>query len=1409
MNRETSTSPDIHSGDKPGPAKSRPPAHIQQRPTSSPEDTWFAIKDIVDERLKKKQLWYKVDWADNIATGEKYEPTWIPAEDANEEAVEDWERVKRRRKLGTQDSSLDSQPVQLPNWRAKRRTDGNIVNSGRNSASGTTGHQRQFEGTRTLSSQETADALRSSPEPQLSHSPDLPAINQGNRIVIELSNPSRLDLSEYVPVTSSQLSEYTASQGLHQPGASCDPQSTQQAVVSQRTIPDSQDFSASEPSAEASSGPRSSEILEAVRYGSQINLSRAQAPGIAVAEAESASDQQQRNSNQESSGSAIPSHQPGGSLSVRGLETTSEDPQASSLPSNTSTTPSGLPRPQPQGLSVEEGELFHFQTQPDFQLNLTPTLEPESDSQRASNTRRTDPAVRNALPAASESATLPEAAAHSAQLIRPLHSQPSEEFQSQYFSGLGLDSSVDHIIPETVHKPRYVSPPQQHSALFPSASIVDSVEKEDYQGEEHRSPRHSPSNSLHPDIEDELRSASPATPELSSMDGTSRNATPRSAVDELREAQALAFARGNTGLGSDQGVESSGEQPIVSPSIAFAGEGEGILGLAAGEVSHPDTHHTWQQDSEMSQAMDINPADISIRQPAADFITPGKVPSGGGDFGIDFASSLQPSTNENLESTNDEHLVSGTIAPSALVTSTEFDAIPITSLPGDDFAGVETVEQAVADMLPGSESPSSDDDQVASLDNLVTPIPAALNEYVITLPLAANLRPQYLEKITDNKRIIEAFTEVFNSDEPKDPEDSLVAGINNVFQSLLDIGDFPAFVDSLPSMSKEEMKKHATGTNSKFSFVYELLDGLRDMPLQVLFLSRPGRIADFIEAIVATEGFKYQRLGDESFLQSEDAGSPLSVIIGSTDADASQLPSEVDLVIGFDQASRVSGLLKLYASDDQFNGAPTVLSLVATHSVEHIDLRISKSLDALERKNALLISTVQSRPLILDPERGYPEPHEAAEIFSRYIRNPTNDFDWEPQPIPDDIFDVYLSSQVPQQATQEQMLRPEQDTTRGTSRKRLLDENDAAEGTPKRARISESADRAGFKSPIHLSEALLAALGGSLSIKGPTVEISVDQLEAMAIKIEQLQTRLQEKDVFEEQLRGKIRSLDSQVKSHEKTARKIQPKYMQALRDRGTFELERDAAVKKAEAAEAKIEAGRATAAKLREDVAALTAKLADANKALASSDNPDLARLAAADEQLRQAVQRAEALERKAASAQTDLDYARSAYQNASNSAADLAAENRELQARARDLEQRASRNLLEVHRVNHAAEVDGLRRLWLEHQAIARERERDLERAREELKLLKNGRRETRATSVPRSPRLGMMSPRTVAGGRAAGLPSSRGTSPVPYDGPGGGGAAAAASGGGGAPPPGMPPGMAYFNQPAGNGRWGHLRD
>lgn len=209
------------------------------------------------------------------------------------------------------------------------------------------------------------------------------------------------------------------------------------------------------------------------------------------------------------------------------------------------------------------------------------------------------------------------------------------------------------------------------------------------------------------------------------------------------------------------------------------------------------------------------------------------------------------------------------------------------------------------------------------------------------------------------------------------------------------------------------------------------------------------------------------------------------------------------------------------------------------------------------------------------------------------------------------------------------------------------------------------------------------------------------------------------------------------------------------------------------------------------------TAKVADLDARIArlTSDPADGSALGVTEKLLQDSRDQIERLEKRLATSHTTEEYIRQSYQDASSTVTSMRSENEELKRQNADLQQKASDNHTKIHEINKQNMAKQFARQIAELQARLNQREAELDRTREELRQIRNGRRETRQVSVPRSPRTGMMSPRPP---RVAGS-VSRGASPAPVMG-------AFDAGTSYAPGPvttGAP--GAQYTTTGGNGRWG----
>ncbi|KAL2197601.1 hypothetical protein P885DRAFT_35171 [Corynascus similis CBS 632.67] len=1230
------------------------PRSATREPT--PDEALYEIRDILDEKFVRGRLLYKVDWADNPATGEQYEPTWEPAENVTEAAVADWEREKRRRQsiapeLSGSTADTDSQPVLPSNSRAKR--DRELWDTEEDEKASKR-HRRSVD-----SGYTSTDGDQSSWVPVQS----VPRTNA--KLVLEISRPPDFDPSEYLRISSSESTPSSQPADAAASQEESSQRSTDQ--VSQRTIADSQDFFDSlrtQSTTQPAGNPVDFEGESAHASNTEAQVSR--------------------------SDFDIPSRQPEASHHNPGHSAELVETNIGSAIQSTavSSLRSQLQVELPSEHSPwKEG----FLTQPNFEL---PNLEIETQSCEVEAATSTSPSFE------------PE--------------QEQTKTSQQDFSASGANSFGSG---SGIQAAQQVSRSSFHPGLLTQYSVdidqspVDVVPDTVPRAPKRRPPSQAPDQST---PEGEKDSSPPRAPPNQIMEGSGDETPQLSALETVRRLQAQIFGQSP----GDPPAEHRQELELASPSAINPPAGNFAAHLEASAV----------------------PADSSALQPPR------------GD-------------NTLLGGELEYERPPATVSPADLTTNNP--------LPEEEVAEPPGASPNQPDVFPLGSSERDEDD---SHDE---------RNITVTLPMAASTRAKYLDTISENKSTMIQFGEVFSNSYSGVPDASLVVKIDSIFEQLLNLCDLPAYDEDLPELGKVDMMKHATNTNSKFSFVYELLQDIWDVNARILVLSQPGRVFEYLEAVISTTDCPYTLFGQEDSTEQFTTTEGTSIVLATVGQDLTKVQG-IDVVIAFDHAARSAELPPTLGLEPM---APTILSLVATYSLDHIDqqlVQIEQDLDSFERRNALNVAMASAMDYLRNPDRQSTEPHEAAKTFAMYLRNPEAGLDWEPTPLPVDIFEIWLSSQ---ERTQDPRSQSQAQIGAG-GRKRPLGNVD--EGNIKRPRLLESQQPSRNATPARMSDLLKQTLAHH-TVAGPAaqiVELPVEQLEKLSGKIAELEARLATQNAIEAKTREHCLSLESQLRSHERTVQSLQPKFMDALRDRSAFEKQCQKAAEQANVATERLETQNAEIEALKEKNKLLETKLAEATDTLATSAVPEIARLAQAEKDRAEALATVEKLEKKIRVMQSEVDYSRKAYQDASNAHTELNQEHQELKRTVEEYKRRASENLRNIHQMHAQSEMAEIARQMDELHAMLENRERELERAKDELKSLRNGRRETRQSSVPRSPRTSMMSPRPSRGMGAG----SRGTSPAPLssDGPGMGGGVAAPV-----------PGMTFFPPVANAGRWGHLRD
>ncbi|KAK3997574.1 citron Rho-interacting kinase [Cladorrhinum sp. PSN332] len=1060
-----------------------------------------------------------------------------------------------------------------------------------------------------------------------------------------------------------------------------------QGVASQRTIPDSQEDTVTQSTPAATTEPVQSQLTdpveeEVVEYLGTEAFQEEQAPGS------------------EAFHTDIPSHQPDSATHHHGLPSFLLEHQSSSgsfsRDPSLELTNTLVDGDDSSKVSGSRG----FLTQPDYDIPL-PSQEVD-DSTR--DPPHPSPSGSFNFQSASSSPILSQQAAQLVQPLQVLPTHDSGHFRTQ--SQEALEHSQSIIGPNTVSTRESETASRDSNSLVSGSRVLTFATGSDR-------------NSFH-------SSESGSGQLLSGGNSTSRHRTmdpPRDAIQELRDA--LLKSAQKSPAPSALLAATNDSLSVQSPVLRDAVQ-ELKSAIPKFDFSQPSAERSFQPDREtpehQSAVGQLKEGTALARQRQGMDLDPSPSP-------FRFHTHPTPGLSTELpvigtHSQTFDHLPT-TVAPSDLTTSVDLPHV-VDHEPNDMFAeNPQFYEAAGPVQISGN---AHDDHEDADYDRA---------QFVVTLPMAANARAAYLATIREYHDVMMQFGKVFSDSLYAVPEAALIAKLEALFERLQVLCDLPVYDEEIHGLVPEEMMKHATNSNCKYSFVYEFLTGLSDINPRILIVSQPGRVFNYLEAVIQTTNHSYKVLG-----RPEASAEEASVILADASQDLLSIHGTgIEVVILFDEAARSA---KLPANLGY--GPTTVLSLAAAYSLEHIELQLERehpNMKGLEKKNALNLVTAALRRYLESPERGIHEPHEAAALFANYTRNPDAGIDYDTHELPDDVFDVWRNNSQVQtsQGEASDILN---------SRKRHMDEdNHVVTKRPKTMLNS-------MTGPISdLLRDCLARHEVDEESSANRVEVSVALLERLAAKEHNLENQLAAQTSSCTKYRELAKNQELQRLSWEHTVNSLQPAYHEALNDRKKFEVDCKAATARADAAAQQLEASRTQTEALKEKVRVLESDLANANAALRSSSIPEVAEFAQLEHELKQEQHRAQAIRDRAASVERQADYLRQRHQDTTSAQNVQERVNKDLEAQVALLRQRDVDAAIEVNRMHVQMEHELTTKQLDEYKAIIQDREQELSRLRQELQAYKSNRRETR------SPRPGsIMSPRPSRGATAAG---SRGTSPA----------------------------------------------
>ncbi|KAH7152294.1 putative HDA1 complex subunit, partial [Dactylonectria estremocensis] len=1331
----------------PGRRRQRKPNKRSSKASSQTEQ-WFTIRQILDERTVKGRVEYLVDWDDNTITGEAYPPSW--SEEVTDVALQEWEDGKRATAEDANQELPESSPApaatapaesdvddsQEPrpsNWRRSlKRTnvsgDSDPLQSPSDFDEPPT--KKVKTDTRHTPSEDPAPSIVSTgiadPEiqsPKSVRSEDFTRL-AGQKLAIELTKPSEFDPTEYHSVVNTQSSQLVSELEDE------DSRAILASQLSQRTIPDSQDRpeqSWAQSPVETPITPTPPQLLDQRSSRCCIPVS-----SLVVSDSQGHSFSCPESGARSSQGrSPVPTHQE-----------SSTQPQQEIVPNSersSSDIPSRQPEPPPP----------HSLGSPD--LSTGPELYP---------VKSPVPEIRVATPAT------PSGVTHEPVFLTQPPRFPDSPVPSSYSTASlairALQQSGD-TDESYGHGNRYVNEPIE------TRSILQSTPGESQAAQ--AVPRGFESSYTNNPIVTHYTHQTTASQLKSNWERLTLESAPGSQSNQPRpESQSR----------KPSAVNSTEPGPSTISRLQTSESGQEPQGQEYSPAKLLETNFSSSAHSQVmrSSVQDVPPPSIS---PASIMVNPEQsaVESMREMVNLTFgdASNLLGGT---LLAESSAEVQQGTVSPADI--SNTMEPVNSTRTMVMPFSGRTVISSGIGEISGQPITMGQGTDQQQYTDSSSSSQhEEPLSEHIVTLPFQASRRPYYDETLLEYRLDAEKFGEFFSSEVYKEPDEALVKRIDELLGRLMNICDYPQDLvgTRLEDLPANEQAKYSTDANPKFNFMSELLQTI-EKETEVLILARTPELLRLLFA--QTEALELESVCQSTEpLESSYKDSPVRVTLALSTEDLD--PFKFDVVIGFDHTFNSSPVSQRLSSSSNGGKPPLVLQLVTTHSIEHIALRLPQEISALERKNALLSGIVQARRLIDDPDRGYGDPHEVAEVFSNYLNGFTESISWEPQSIPDYVIDFYLTSQPRSQM-------PAEKSGEGNGLKRKLDSDDSSDDA-KRMRVLPVLQPVLESNDPPLTYALRELLNTSkpkdaAGRRMSKISVPLAVLEALAEKVSDYQRQAAANDLDTEH-KAVINGLEKRLKEFERTANKVSESHRKALQDRSSFEkakLKADKSVKAAvEAAQKEAEKNQKRIAELEATVARLTSTPG----ASGTEESP----LARTEKLFEESQKKVKLLEKRLENAQKEADYIRNLYQDVNSTAGGLGAEIKGLRQQNEDLERKASDNLVRIHQIQADNANKELFRTLSDLKIQLREREVEVAHLREELSL-RNGRPATRQASVPRSPRMGMMSPRP---GRVFGS-ASRGTSPstVPgYDGNGSGGI----------------PGVQFMGQQPGNGRWGHLRD
>nr|POE87255.1 hypothetical protein CFP56_29844 [Quercus suber] len=596
-----------------------------------------------------------------------------------------------------------------------------------------------------------------------------------------------------------------------------------------------------------------------------------------------------------------------------------------------------------------------------------------------------------------------------------------------------------------------------------------------------------------------------------------------------------------------------------------------------------------------------------------------------------------------------------------------------------------------------------------------------VSTHIVPIGLLGFQKDQYREMVYYHKDMIKDFLNSYNAGA------GLVADATAFVERVRHITLHPD-LDNQETLTQVEVEPSQQAQwdidcSTKCRFLKLLLGYLRERTMHVAILCPTGRIRRMLDTFL--DAIKVQRRQSESQSSiAEGAHDGLTVTLISTD-DISL--SAADLIILMEPAITKEDIHKTNVLPSM--GACTVIVLLVPSSIEHVAWSLSAGLSDQIRLRCLVSGIYQLRNEVGKLQDNQMTIDKAASAIASHLSNEGSVSEW---PVPTVDILLGFDSQTDSESSLSHV-----------GAKRSLD-NEETHNNNKKARPSGLSRHVGAQVPTTIDprEIDLIHVSNSTEKSGPPHAGGIPQLwSANELRLQVL-----------------LQDAQARVEAHSEALRVLQYNHEELRVTLRGITTERDEAIATAQRAVARLADSSSKLAELQMENRGLKSQLDDANTLLQTHDVPEQAAFQRIRHKLQTAQQEREKADARTETMKRDLEYAQEMYQTASSDVQAVNAERNELASQLAAVQDRATGEQARLRQLGYDEQNRNLRNEVKKLRLLVHEREASIKSRDEEIGRLKEasrGRMGTRGVSVPRSPRLG--SPLMMDRGRGTARQSS----------------------------------------------------